>query len=123
MNKAQAIAKLSKLLGKNMGYRINKGVLKPEDRPAVIAKAQALRAKRDVAREAKDARYRVLMKDPEYVRLTAEHKAIEAEMQAASYQASQKAITVGVDGGMFFSVTAEGDNWQEVIDLVEKRNG
>lgn len=66
MNQAQALAKLGKVLGKNLGYRI----------------------------------------DP---------KAPDAATRAGLYR---HRVTVGVSQYGFFSVKAEGDNWDEVVAKV-----
>lgn len=127
MNQTQAIAAMKKLWGSKAAWRYNEQALKGEDREQQGREADALREKQRAAREARDARRAELLKDPEYLRLVAEHQAAEkaADLSASNYRARR--VTVGYTGSVagltFFNVVAEGDNWQEAIDTARAKGG
>jgi hypothetical protein len=123
VNQTQAIAALKKFWGAKAAWRYNDHALKGEDREQQGREAHVLREKQRVAKEARDARRAELLKDPEYLRLVAEHNAAEkaADLAASNYRARR--VTVGYVGGgaglNWFHVVAEGDNWQDAIDAVK----
>lgn len=126
MNEKQAIAAMKKLWGSKAAWRYNEHALRGEDREQQGREADVLREKQRVAKEARDARRAELLKDPEYVRLVAEHNAAEkaADLAAGNYRARR--VTVGTmsngAGLSFFHVKAEGDNWQDAIDAAKAQS-
>lgn len=121
MNQTQALTKLRKIIGPKVSYRIDSKALPADEREAKQAKVRELRAKKQAAEEASAARRAELLRDPVYRALRAEVNALDAEIGKHLHAAYAKRITVGVVGGMFFSVRAEGDNWAEVVAAAEAK--
>lgn len=117
MNQKQAIAKLSKLIGPTFGYRVDPKAPDAEQREALHAAWAEAKARRDAAAEVRDARRaEVLRADAEYQRLKGEAAAAEAALERAGAGRWHYRVSVGRCSKLFFSVVAEGDNWQEVVD-------
>lgn len=118
MNRTDAFKKLKRILGKDFRYREDPRALVGEEREqAILAWRKALGASQ-AAEEAMKAKREELLRDPEYLRLKAENlAAYEATKQTGSVTLARR-VTVGtISGhGMFFSIIAQGDNWQEVVD-------
>lgn len=119
MNQTQAIAKLKKIIGKGFGYRVDPKALNAEERDAASIKARALREQKVAAEEAMQARRNeVLRGDATYQSLKIEYEALRKAHEVASRGLYRKRITVGHVSSMFFSVRADGDNWDEVVAKV-----
>ena len=119
MNRAQAITRLGKIIGKNFAYRVDNKAPVCEQRQTMLEAWKAATAELQQAIEARAARKRELLRsDAEYQRLKAEHKLALEKRDKASHGLHNYRITVGRDGGMFFSVVATGDNWAEVVEKV-----
>src|SRR5262245_13197873 len=120
MNEQQAKAAMKKLWGDKAGWRRNEKALVGEAREAELAREPGLKAARETAKAAKTARYNELLKDPEYVRLTAEHEAARSAHQKCEAAIRARRVTVGTLGGAaglnWFTIKGEGDNWQEALD-------
>lgn len=121
MNHRQAHIKLTKLLGKTAGARIDPGAPTAEQRAAIAARRPALQTAYTEAKAAMEARRAELLKDPEYVRLTAAYQAARKERDDATCDAFRQRITAGRVGKMFFSVLATGDTWEEVFTELERK--
>ncbi len=122
MERAVAIKKLGKLLGKKLGYRINTKAPTQEEKAAAAAELPAAVDERRRLREQKEERYRtILAADTEYQRLFAEHRAASDRTDHLSSITRCHKITVGVSESMFFLVKAEGDSWEEVIEKVSRK--
>lgn len=125
MNEKQAIAAMKKLWGSKAAWRYNENALRGEDREQRGREADVLREKQRAVEKARDARRAELLKDPEYLRLVAEHNAAmkAADLAAGNYRARR--VTIGYMGGgaglQWFNVKAEGDNWQEAIDAAKAK--
>jgi len=121
MNQAQALARLRKLLGPKLGYRINPKAPDADGRQLRRAALQAAAAERDLALAARTARREALLAgDADYQRLKAAHVAAQARVDKAPSPNAYR-ITVGRAGSIFFEVAAEGDNWQQVVDAVSAK--
>lgn len=123
MNQTQALAKLKRLLGPKLGYRINAKAPTADERAELRAGFDELQAAEKAAEAAREARLvELLANDAAYQRLKAE--AIAAKKAAADVRGKlyRYRITVGVSGAMFFSVMAEGDNWDEVVRIVAAKH-
>ena len=120
MNQTQAITKLKRLLGPKLGYRIDPKALDAEGRESARVLARELTAKKIAAEEAMNARRAELLRDPIYQGLRREFSSLRDQQEQAQGAARHMRITVGTTGGVFFNVKAEGDNWDEVVALVEK---
>lgn len=118
MNQSQALAKLKKIIGPKLGYRVDQKAPDADERERrreeYLRTRDAMKAS-DEARAAR--RVEVLAADAEYQRLKAAY--LEAKrVHDAVPSFNTKRITVGRSGAMFFSVVAEGDTWAEVVERV-----
>jgi uncharacterized protein (DUF3084 family) len=125
MNKLVAVKKLHKILGKGFGYRENPKAGTKEEREKAKAELKIASAERQKLSEAMDARKRaILAGDEEYQKTLAAYREAGKRTSALSAKAHSYRVTVGTTfdaGGLgFFSVKAEGDNWQEVVEKVTK---
>jgi hypothetical protein len=123
MERSIALKKIRKLLGDKMGYRISAKAPGPEARAeARLALTPAIE-ERNKLREQQRVRYEeILAADAEYQRLVAATKAANEKVDKLSSTTRWFKITVGVTiGGLLFSVKAEGDSWEEVIDKLTKK--
>lgn len=125
MQRSTALKKLNALFGKSAGYRIDDKAPTPEERAAAKAELQDAVAERDRLRAAKNARYEAVLKaDPEYQALAEASRAASRRTDKLSWTTRHYKITVGKSSmnGLFFSVMAEGDTWEEIFDkLAEKK--
>lgn len=124
MDRATAIKKLGKLLGKNMGYRVDPKAPTQDERDEVRAVIYDEIAKRDAIRKQRDERSKaILAADTEYQRLAAESRAASDHVAKLSGALHHYKFTAGTCSGMFFRVEAQGDSWEQVIaELSSKRN-
>jgi hypothetical protein len=115
MERSVAIKKLGKLLGKRLGYRVDRDAPDAETRAAVRQQLPGLRAAERKVEAAMDARRAALLAaDPEYQALAEAFRLARAGRQAAA-ATSRYRITVGISGAVFFHVKAQGDSWEDVI--------
>jgi hypothetical protein len=122
MERAAAIKRLGKILGKDAGYRIDPKAPSPEQRAQAQAELPALIAAKQAAMAARDKRYNELLAgDAEYQRLKAEAKQASEAAAHTSGVRSHRKIMVGVSRGIFFEVKAEGDSWEEIFQKLEER--
>ena len=124
MNRTQAIAKLRPILGKKIAWREDDRALVGEAREAAELKRLEAAAASEAARAARRAHYEALLAgDAEYQRLKAEAEAAETAAKQAAGFAYRHRITVGTIDSVLgaFWVKAEGDNWQEVVDILTKK--
>lgn len=124
MERSVAIKKLGRLLGKNLGYRVNAKAPSKDERMAARAALPAAIAERNALRDQREARLAaILAGDAEYQRLQAALKLARDKADTLSGIAHHYKITVGTSNGMFFHVRAEGDSWEDVIaKLSEKQD-
>ena len=117
MERSVAIKKLGKLLGKRLGYRVDRDAPDAETRAAVRQQLPGLRAAERQVEAAMDARRAALLAaDPEYQALAEAFKLARAGRRAAAAVATSRyRITVGISGAVFFHVKAQGDSWEDVI--------
>lgn len=117
MERSLAIKKLGKILGKNMGYRVDHDGLLREDREKAAGEAKTLQAQYQLAAKAAvDRMNAVLDSDAEYQRLKAETKRLRREKDEAFSRSQHFRFTVGVSNSMFFHIKAQGDSWEEVLE-------
>jgi len=122
MERAVAIKKLGKILGKSLGYRVDPKAPDQDDRDVARAMMRNIGPKRDALRAAVEARLKaILQADAEYQRLKAEladaTKAYADMAEITSYYR----ITVGTTSSTFFTVKAQGDSWEDVIAKLTKK--
>lgn len=117
MERAVAVKKLGKLLGKSLGYRVDPSAPTQEERDEAKQELAALTAARKAAEDAKRARFEaILAADDEYQRLFAAAKAARDAEQKVASKLHHFRFTVGTTNSMFFHVKAQGDSWEEVIN-------
>lgn len=124
MQRSIALKKLNALLGKGAGYRIDNKAPTPDERVAAKAELPAAIAERDRIREAKKSRYEaVLRADTEYVRLADASREAGQRVDRLSGVTRHYKITVGKSSlnGLFFSVMAEADTWEEIFEKLAKK--
>lgn len=125
MDRAVAIKKLTKILGKSLGYRVDPKAPTQEEREVArealkpaIAERENLKAQRDARRAA------ILAADAEYQNLCAAAKAASEKVDKLGSITRHYKMTVGtmsdIAGLGVFSVKAEGDSWEEVIAKLTK---
>ena len=121
MERAAALKKLTKLLGKTMGYRVDPKAPTPEEREAARVALLDARAGRDTINKQREERYKaILAADSEYQALRAAHSAAQKRVDAIAGTLRRWRFTVGRSNGIFFEVKAEGDSWEEVIEKLTK---
>ena len=116
MSPAQAQAALKRMFGKAAAWRYDENALKGEAREALQAEYPSIQQRRDAAKAAMEARRAELLSDPEYLRLCVEYRAAREEADKTLGRIHHRRVTVGHINGLFFTVVAEGDNWQDAID-------
>ena len=124
MERAVAINKLGKLLGKSAGYRVNPKAATADERAAARVELVLAGAERTKLEQQKNERIRaILAADQEYQALNAAYKTAKKHADELSATIHSYKFTVGVSNSMFFMVKAQGDSWEDVIRQVEeKRN-
>lgn len=123
MERAVAIKKLTKILGKSLGYQVDLKAPDQDDRDEAQAKLKDEIPKRKALSEQMEARrVEILRADAEYQRLKAEHAEADKVCSGLFSITMRYRFTAGTMGSMFFHVKAQGDTWEEVIaKLTEKR--
>lgn len=123
MERVVAIKKLGKLLGKDFGYRVDPKAPNADERAAAADQARSLNAEFNAAELAEAARRKAILEgDAEYQRLVSEKKRLRAAKDEAWSKSRHHKIVVGKTvAGMFFSIQAEADSWEEAIEKVSKK--
>ena len=122
MERAVAIKKLGKVLGKYFGYRVDSGAPDAEERAEAKQQLPALRAAEEQAEAAMKTRCAaVLAADREYQALVVAHRDARAARHKVSSVTSRYKITVGTTSDLFFHVKAQGDSWEDVIAQVSAK--
>lgn len=122
MNQKQALAKLAKILGSKMAWRINEKALDAEGREAARAEVRRLNEEKQQAEEALAARRAELLQDPAYQALKARHDALKKSAEQAAGRAYHQRITVGRRTDLFFHIEVEGDNWDDVVSKLTSQH-
>lgn len=122
MERSVALKRLGKILGKDFGWRVNPKAPTPEEREAIRADLRAAFTEKERLKALRDARYQELLKgDAEYQKLRSDHA--EAHKKWGSMESTLHAykITVGNSvAGLFFSIKAQGDSWEEIFEKLSK---
>lgn len=123
MEREVAIKKLTAILGKSMGYRVNPKAATPGERAAAQEALKPAYEERNKLQAQRDERRRaILAADAEYQSLCASAKAASENVDQLGSITRRYKITVGKMTSIFFHVLAEGDSWEEVIaKLTEKK--
>ena len=121
MERAVAVKKLTKLLGKSMAFEVNSKAPDEDDRNAARAELKEAVADREVVSKTMEARRQeILQADPEYQRLKAEYTVLRQRCDRLSSITRSYRFTAGTANSMFFHVRAQGDSWEEVIAKLNK---
>ena len=116
MTRADAIRKITKLLGPKAYWRVGEHTTSPEKREEAKVCNLDLNFRRASVHRDLQARQRELLDaDPEYQRLHAEWRALNAE----EHQVSGYKFEAGVREGIFITPRAYGDTWEEVITKLQ----
>ncbi len=123
MEKSIAVKKLAKILGKGFGYRLNPNAPDEAERKTAKAKMKgAVEERRRLNEEVDALRKKILAADQEFQTKLAAYQAAKKHADELSCMAHRYRVTVGTShnaGGFgFFSVKAQGDNWEDVIEKV-----
>jgi len=123
MERSVAIKKLGKLLGKSLGYRVDREAPDEDDRTEARAKLKIANAERDALGKQRETRMQeILQSDVEYQRLKAAHTEAKKRCDELCSITCRYRFTVGVSNSLFFHVKAQGDTWEQVIGkLTEKQ--
>lgn len=121
MRREDAIKKLGKLLGKNLGYRVDPTAPDADERAEARDNLKLQRPIReDLAKRVEERRNAVLQADAEYQQLKAELKQVRDNCDKLLSISSHYRFTVGVSNSLFFTVHAQGDSWEEIIAKLTK---
>jgi hypothetical protein len=121
MERAVAIKKLGKILGKSLGYRVDPKAPDQDDRDEARTKLTAASEAKKLLNERMIARSReILEADAEYQQLKAAYGEARKSCEELSEIVRSYRFTVGTSSGMFFMVKAQGDSWEQVIAKLTK---
>jgi hypothetical protein len=122
MERTVALNKLRRLLGKEYGYRINPKAPTQEERAAAREAVPAARELHKELAAKKQARLEALLiGDAKYQELAKQTREAQKNREYLECNMRGCKITVGKSvAGLFFSVQAEGDSWEEVIAKLTK---
>lgn len=124
MERAVALKKLSRMLGKKLAYRVSSTAPSPEEREAAKAKLpDAVKAYKYLGERLQARSAALLDADPEYQEIKQKMKLVRYERDNLQNKAIHYKITVGTNESIFFRVEAEGDSWEDVIAKVLKKGG
>jgi hypothetical protein len=125
MERSIALSRLSKIFGKEFGYKTDPKALTREEREAELEQYRGAVAKRDVARAELQ---RVRTEHMAKLEATDEYKALEVKVDEARKAAEHLAgrhyarkFTVGTVNSLFFRVEASGDSWEEVFAELKRK--
>jgi hypothetical protein len=122
MKRADAIKALSKLLGKRLMYEEDPKAPTSDERSASSARLRTLNADLQLATAHTAARRaEVLKADTEYQRLLSKQADLTKERDLVRGECLRYRITVGIDNGFAFAVTAQADNWAEAVAAVKSK--
>lgn len=127
MERAVAIKKLTRILGKQLGYRVDPKAPDKDDREEARTKLPEARAERDtLEKQMTERRNAILEADAEYQQLKAARVEAGKRLDKLGSITRHYRFTVGViksiAGMSIFEIKAEGDSWEEVIaKLTEKQ--
>ena len=117
MERAAAIRKLGKLLGKKWGYQVDDKAPTLEERLAAqVALPPVVEERKKLSEQLEARRNAILAADEEYQNLQVAYRAARGRADELLSITSRYKITVGVSSTMFFHVKAQGDSWEEVIN-------
>jgi hypothetical protein len=115
-----AIKILGKMLGKNLGYRVDDDAPSPDERREAQGALAEARSTKDYWAEKKaQACTRALAADKDYQECVKQHEAALEALKELQFVALRYKFTVGTSSSMFFQVKAQGDSWEDCIAKLE----
>jgi len=124
MTRAQALAKLKKILGDTAALKVNTQALDAAGRAQARAELGPVLARCAEIKDAEDARVVELLKnDAEFQRLKTERIGLDAVRDSLQGKALMQRYTAGRMNSLFFMVEAEGDTLDEMIATLAKKKG
>src|SRR5262245_5243977 len=122
MERAVAHKKITQILGKKWGWTMNKDAPGAEKRQeAALLHRKVVATRKEVSDQLDARRKAVLEADPEYQALLAKYAEIRKHADELQGIAMTYKFEVGQDRGLFFSVHAQGDSWEEIIAILQKK--
>lgn len=119
MERSVAIKKLTKLLGKDIAWRVDLKAPNEEGRIEAREKLKVVGGERDALAKQRDARMQELLQgDAKFQELRAAAKEAKDRADALLGLSHRYRFTVGTRNSMFFMIKAQGDSWEEVIRKV-----
>ena len=122
MDRQVALAKLRKILGKSFGYQIDPKAPKADER----AEAQsllpcAIADRKTIADRLEARRAALLAADPEYRSLKIDYDERRRYVDELLSKTNHYKITVGTSSALFFRVEAQGDTWEDVLEILKSK--
>lgn len=122
MDRSTALKRLRKMFGASFAYRVNDRALTGEARAEAQEELKAAQSARDEVKARKEARFEsVLAADSEYQSLKSEYRAACDRTNNLAGRVFARKITVGTANGLFFSVKAEGDSWEQIFAEIDRK--
>ena len=122
MERAVAIKRLGKILGKSLGYRVDMKAPNQDERDDARAKLPDATAKRKDLNDRMIARSReILEADMEYQQLKVAYLDAKKCCDELFSITRHYRFTVGTSNSLFFTVRAQGDSWEQVIEKLTER--
>jgi hypothetical protein len=125
MERAVALRRLRKILGKEFGYQVNTSSIPRDLREAEKPEFEAAVQRRDRA-QAELTRMRT--EHMAKLEATDEYKAAQQELrncrqmtESLGARQHMRRFTVGTANRLFFHVDAQGDTWEEVFAELERK--
>ena len=121
MERAVAIKKLTKILGKSLGYRVDPKAPDQDDRDEAKAQLTVARPECEaLKKQLEERRAAVLLADTEYQYLKKMHAEAKEHCDKLFSLTMHYRFMAGTSNGVFFTIRAQGDSWEEVIAKLTK---
>jgi len=123
MERAIAIKRLGKLLGKSLAYRVDPSAPDAAEREEARAALKLASENAEKLLKQKELRIKALLDaDQEFQRIKSAHEAAKRIRNEIASRGHHYKFTAGTTNGMFFVVKAQGDSWEEIIRKVEGKS-
>jgi hypothetical protein len=122
MTRDQASKRLGKLFGKRALYRVVPGASNADEREAATTAQRELNAlRREVEAKLAARREELLGADARYQEMAATLKRLRKEQNTLTGLQLSYRFTAGYEGMGFFHVEAQGDTWEEVFAILDRK--